>query len=179
MVKVHKITNYDHEVIKKKDFTDIYNDPDIIKLKRKEKLIDVWSNVMVVITMISLLVVILTSVFEWSNSLFTIFSIIAAGAITLNYLPDMANWSNFESNMNIIRIETSDIMYDRHIQGAKSTQILLGDHDDDFCVVKVIAEKDNEEVDELDLLLYYKEKSNIDEVTYDVKECTIYHPKNK
>ena len=47
MTKIHKVVNYDHELIKNKDFNDVYKDPDVIKMKRKEKLVDVWSNIMI------------------------------------------------------------------------------------------------------------------------------------
>ena len=54
MTKIHKVVNYDHEIIKDKDFNDIYKDPDVIRMKRKEKLVDVWSIVMICIAAIGL-----------------------------------------------------------------------------------------------------------------------------
>lgn len=178
MTKIHKVVNYDHELIKNKDFNDVYKDPDVIKMKRKEKLVDVWSNIMIGLALIALIGLILSTTLSWDSMIFAVCSYVAAGAISLYFLPFLAKWSDPNHRMNVIRVETADILYDRHIQGAKSTQILLAEHDDDFCVVKVISERENEDVDETDLLLYYREKSNIDEPTYDVKECTIYHPKN-
>ncbi len=177
MTKIHKVVNYDHEIIKEKDFNDIYKDPDVIRMKRKEKFVDVWSIVMICIAAIGLAGLVFSSIFQWD--IMMVCAYVAAGAIAFYFLPYIAHWSDPDQRMNIIRVETADILYDRHIQGAKSTQILLANHDDDFCIIKVISERDDEEVDETDLLLYYREKSNIDEPVYDVKECTIYHPKNK
>ena len=66
MTKIHKVVNYDHEIIKEKDFNDIYKDPDVIRMKRKEKFVDVWSIVMICIAAIGLAGLVFSSIFQWN-----------------------------------------------------------------------------------------------------------------
>ena len=177
MNKILSIINYDINVLADRAATyNVDSDPDVVQLAQKEKSIDRWQLILIIIALFGAAIFGLTFVKQFSGYIIfrVIGAIIMGLAFTIERIVAIGEWSVFADRLSLKQLKTADITFYNIAKNHQPTCYIKEDQDE-YCTVVVTVEYNNK-VDSQPILFYKKKSSDVNVLTLDVLNKTVLEP---
>ena len=177
MLKIKNIINYNPDVIKENEKVNIEQDPDIAKLKHKEKVFDIITlsmlGAIIVCAIVTSTIIFLNS--EKLKSALFLGGVITAVFVVASYIPRIGGDIAWEHRKVLKDLKTADIVFHHFVNGKNISNCFITTICDSDCMVRVITE-DSSGISEDEIRFAYKPSDNVKEVTLDVGKRTVFYP---